>query len=194
MVGTVRPVVHGQAAPRFSARPLAFLVGSAGGGLVAFAGISILLHAAEAFLLVLGVLCAILAAGRCLTARCLRPQSLARQVRPRWGPSVHAWWVPAVWGAELGAGLTTRVSSWTYWSAAFFAAALPPEVAAASGAAFGSVRGLQPMLFTGSIPDCRARLLRLQAIASTRLVCIGPALSALALGTALSLAHGQLLP
>lgn len=74
-----------------------------------------------------------------------RPPGPRRQVplatMIRRGPRQAA----AIWGAQLGFGVATRVTTWGFWAwLAALASLGEPSVGVASGAVYGVVRGLQP--------------------------------------------------
>ncbi|MEM7339038.1 MAG: hypothetical protein AAF467_10350 [Actinomycetota bacterium] len=68
------------------------------------------------------------------------PWSVGRQVPVEWG----RWFAPPVvavlYGARLGVGPLTMLSTWGWWSALIAAAAIGPVVAVGAGALFGAVR------------------------------------------------------
>lgn len=71
------------------------------------------------------------------------PPSLRRQVDRTWMTSFRGWVYGLGYGAQLGSGVTTYISSWTTWLMLVAMLLAPdPRVALLLGTAHGLVRGL----------------------------------------------------
>ena len=69
-----------------------------------------------------------------------RPPALGRQVPREWGRWLAPGVVAVLYGARLGIGPSTVLSTWTWWSVTVAGALLGPGPAVAAGAGFGLVR------------------------------------------------------
>jgi hypothetical protein len=74
-----------------------------------------------------------------LTGR-LRPLALGRQVPQLWGRLFGARTTALLYGARLGVGPLTILTTWTWWAALAVGASLGPWPSAAVGAAFALTR------------------------------------------------------
>ena len=70
----------------------------------------------------------------------LRPASTVRQVPQAWGRLFDARTAATLYGARLGVGPLTRLSSWMWWPAVVIAASTGPVSSAAVGGVFGAAR------------------------------------------------------
>jgi hypothetical protein len=69
-----------------------------------------------------------------------RPLSVGRQVPREWGRLLGAGTAATLYGARLGVGPLTILSTWLWWAAALVGASLGAGCSAAVGAAFGAGR------------------------------------------------------
>jgi len=100
-----------------------------------------------------------------------RPLSVQRQVPQTWGRLLPAPVAAFLYGARLGIGPATILTSWLWWGAALAGATLGPVPSALGGGAFGLVRGLTTIaaatLVQRSMAAGMARLRRREAMATT---------------------------
>ncbi|MEM9654521.1 MAG: hypothetical protein AAGA65_20685 [Actinomycetota bacterium] len=75
-----------------------------------------------------------------LTAGKPAPPTSGRQVPQEWGRLLDQRVVAVLYGARLGVGPLTILSTWTWWSTLIAASLIGPWTGAAVGAGFGSVR------------------------------------------------------
>lgn len=74
--------------------------------------------------------------------RLRRPLAVGRQVPVEWSRLFRPEVVAVLYGARLGVGPLTILSSWLWWAAFLVAAAVGPGTAVAAGAVFGATRCL----------------------------------------------------
>ncbi|HUF32581.1 MAG TPA: hypothetical protein VMN58_05155 [Acidimicrobiales bacterium] len=70
----------------------------------------------------------------------LRPLAVGRQVPQAWGRLFGPGTAALLYGARLGVGPLTILTSWTWWAMLLVAASLGPWASAATGAAFAVAR------------------------------------------------------
>jgi len=99
-----------------------------------------------------------------------RPLSVQRQVPQTWGRLLPAPVAAFLYGARLGIGPATILTSWLWWGAALAGATLGPVPSALGGGAFGLVRGLTTIAAAAvvqrSMAAGMARLRRAEAAAA----------------------------
>jgi hypothetical protein len=121
--------------------------------------------------------------------RRLKPPTLRRQVDRSRFLAEPVTWTALVWGAELGAGVFTRINTWAFWAVlVLIALAHSPTVTATAVVAYGGARGMQgPM--TRIAGDARAAALVAWLATHDRRnrIAAAPALMALATGGAMLL-------
>ncbi len=96
------------------------------------------------------------------------PPTSGRQVPQEWGKLFDARIVALLYGARLGVGPLTILSTWTWWSFTIAAALIGPGTGALAGAVFGFVRlmvtiavsGISALVPPDVRPDHHSRLFR----------------------------------
>lgn len=102
--------------------------------------------------------------GALLADRTVRPLAVGRQVPVEWSRLFAPGLVAVLYGARLGVGPLTILSSWLWWAAFLVAVSLGPATATLAGATFGAVRCLT-MLGVGEYAHraMASRMARLRA-------------------------------
>lgn len=117
-----------------------------------------------------------------------RPVDLGRQVPQAWGRLFGARLVAALYGARLGVGPLTILTTWTWWAAFVIGASLGPWASTGVGIAFALARTLTTLAVGRGVRDGVVMRARVQALARTEPVVVAGSaglLGVAALGLAL---------
>lgn len=195
MLASITPLGERSRNQRWGITTFAHAVGGLAGGaavgvLLAVAGLALPLAGSWRLLAFAALLAACAAAD--LRIGGLAPPTHRRQVDHLWLRRYRGWVYGAGFGAQLGAGFLTIVTSAVVY--ATFAGALlsgSPTLGAIVGATFGLARGLTPLLARGvdtpaKLRDFHRRLVRHSGAASIVTITAQLALAACVLGLALS--------
>ncbi len=198
MLASITPLGERGRRSRWGVTVSAFLIGStaAGAGLGALAGAagSLVPSAAVAPRTRLVVLAAALAAAIVLDLRAGPAPGPRRQVNERWLDELRGWVYGLGFGAQLGLGITTIVTS-----AATYVALLAAFLTGDAGrgalvlGCFGAVRGLTPLITVGvrqprQLFAMHVRLERLRAPTERAVVVVLSGMLAVAAGAAVGIA------
>jgi hypothetical protein len=108
-----------------------------------------------------------------------RPFAVGRQVPQEWGRLLDPPVAATLYGARLGVGPLTILSTWLWWAAMAVAVSMGPWVGAVAGTAFGAVRAVSMLMVAqwaqSAMPARMARLRRAEPAARVlaALVAVG---------------------
>jgi hypothetical protein len=181
---TVTPSVRGT--QRIRVVVLLVLAGVVAGAASA-AVVGALWHALRLPRATVGVAAAITLAAVALDAAHVRPLDVRRQVPQLWGRLFSPETVAVLYGARLGVGPLTIVTSWLWWAAIAIAVTLGPLAAATVGASFHVARVATMLAATAgaqsSMPDRIASVQRREHRVARAVIALA---AALALGAVLA--------
>lgn len=96
----------------------------------------------------------------------LRALAVGRQVPQAWGRLFGPRLTATLYGARLGVGPLTILSTWTWWAALLIGASLGPWLSAATGAAFAVTRTATTLVAAGGIATGDGMRRRMHALAA----------------------------
>lgn len=112
----------------------------------------------------------------------LTPWAVRRQVPQVWSRLFGAGTVALLYGARLGVGPLTILSTWLWWAAAIAAASLGPASSTAAGALFGAGRVAVMLAVAEWLrAEAPARMARLRAAEAAAATALVPAVVAVAI-------------